>query len=85
MKFQGDIACLAHVLNLVVQDILKATIKDAYNDLNNSDINIQENININEEESEENSIIINSKLFIYFPFLLYYLYLLIMKIDKDSL
>jgi hypothetical protein len=85
MKFQGDIACLAHVLNLVVQDILKATIKDAYNDLNNSDINIKENININEEESEENSIIINSKLFIYFPFLLYYLYLLIMKIDKDSL
>jgi len=33
-----------------VQDILKAIIKDAYKDLNNNDINIQENININKEE-----------------------------------
>ncbi|CZT10958.1 uncharacterized protein RAG0_15273 [Rhynchosporium agropyri] len=47
--FQGDISCIAHVLNLVVQDILKAIIKEAYNDLDNIDIyNIE-----NEEEVED--------------------------------
>jgi hypothetical protein len=46
-----------------VQDILKAIIKDAYKDFNNNNnINIQENININKEESNlEEVIIINSK------------------------
>ena len=57
MKFQGDIPCLAHVLNLVVQDILKAIIKDAYNNLDNNNIY---NIKNEEEEEEEVS---NSKLF----------------------
>jgi hypothetical protein len=50
------------VLNLVVQDILKAIIKDAYNDLNNNDVyNIE-----NEEEIEED--IPNSKLYYIFIF-----------------
>jgi hypothetical protein len=35
IKFYGDIHCVAHVLNLVVQDILKAIIKDEYNDIHN--------------------------------------------------
>ncbi|CZT13621.1 uncharacterized protein RCO7_11027 [Rhynchosporium graminicola] len=34
-KFQGDIVCLAHILNLIVQDILKNIIKDAYSELDN--------------------------------------------------
>jgi hypothetical protein len=59
MKFQGDISCLAYVLNLVVQDILKAIIKDAYNNLDNNNIyNIK-----NEEEEEEEEELFNSKLF----------------------
>jgi hypothetical protein len=49
IAFQGDISCIAHVLNLVVQDILKAIIKEAYNSFNNDDIyNIE-----NEDEIEE--------------------------------
>ncbi|CZR70301.1 uncharacterized protein PAC_20205 [Phialocephala subalpina] len=36
IKFEGDIPCMAHVLNLVVQDILKALIKDDYDLLNNN-------------------------------------------------
>ena len=59
MKFQGDIPYLAHILNLVVQDILKAIIKDAYNNLDNNNIyNIE-----NEEEEEEEEEVSNSKLF----------------------
>jgi hypothetical protein len=58
MKFQGDIPCLAHVLNLVVQDILKAIIKDAYNNLDNNNI-----YNIENEEEEEEEEVSNSKLF----------------------
>ena len=58
MKFQGDIPCLAHVLNLVVQDILKAIIKDAYNNLNNNNI-----YNIKNKKEEEEEEVSNSKLF----------------------
>ena len=58
MKFQGDIPCLAHVLNLVVQDILKAIIKDTYNNLDNNNI-----YNIENEEEEEEEEVSNSKLF----------------------
>jgi hypothetical protein len=59
MKFQEDIPCLAYVLNLVVQDILKAIIKDAYNNLDNNNIyNIK-----NKEEEEEEEEVFNSKLF----------------------
>ena len=58
MKFQGDIPCLAHVLNLVIQDILKAIIKDAYNNLDNNNI-----YNIENEEEEEEEEVSNSKLF----------------------
>jgi hypothetical protein len=56
MKFQGDIPCLAHVLNLVVQDILKNIIKDAYNDLDNQNI-----FNIENEGEIEEEDILNSK------------------------
>jgi len=51
MKFQGDIACLAHVLNLVVQDILKALIKEGYNDLDN---NLVYNIKNEDDDSLNN-------------------------------
>jgi hypothetical protein len=53
IKFQGDIPCLAHVLNLVVQDILKAIIKD------DSDINSQDIYNI--ENNAEEEVLPNSK------------------------
>ena len=36
IKFEGDIPCMAHVLNFAVQDILKALIKDDYDLLNNN-------------------------------------------------
>jgi hypothetical protein len=36
IKFYGDVACVAHVLNLVVQDILKIIIKDEYDSLDNN-------------------------------------------------
>ena len=48
MKFQGDIPCIAHVLNLVIQDILKALIKNDYN--TSYIINIYEQIDDDEEE-----------------------------------
>jgi hypothetical protein len=48
-NFEGDIPCLAHVLNLVVQDILKAIIKDDY-DSNTQDIYRVENEEDNNEE-----------------------------------
>ena len=32
-SFESNIACVAHVLNIVVQDILKALIKEDYNSL----------------------------------------------------
>jgi hypothetical protein len=51
MKFQGDITCLAHVLNLVVQDILKALIKEGYNDLDN---NLVYNIENEDDDSLDN-------------------------------
>ena len=38
IKFQGDIPCIAHVLNLVIQDILKALIKNNYNTSYTKDI-----------------------------------------------
>ncbi len=56
MKFQGDIACLAHVLNLVVQDILKALIKEVYNDLDN---NLVYNIENEDDDSLDNRAICN--------------------------
>jgi hypothetical protein len=51
MKFQGDITCLAHVLNLVVQDILKALIKEGYNNLDN---NLVYNIENEDDDSLDN-------------------------------
>jgi len=52
MKFQGDIPCIAHVLNLVIQDILKALIKNDY-DTYTTDIYEQEKEEIEEEEEKE--------------------------------
>jgi hypothetical protein len=48
MKFQGDIPCIAHILNLVIQDILKALIKNDYD--TSYIINIYKQINDDEEE-----------------------------------
>lgn len=58
IKFTRDILCLVHVLNIVVQDILKTLIKDAYSDFDNQNIF---NIENNEDIIEENS---NSKFLI---------------------
>jgi DUF1009 family protein len=38
IKFQGDIPCIAYVLNLVIQDILKALIKNDYDTSYSKDI-----------------------------------------------
>jgi hypothetical protein len=38
MKFQGNIPCIAHVLNLAIQDILKALIKNGYDTSYTKDI-----------------------------------------------
>ena len=38
MKFQGNIPCIAHVLNLAIQDILKALIKNNYDTSYTKDI-----------------------------------------------
>jgi hypothetical protein len=53
IKFQGDISCLAYVLNLAVQDILKTLIKEAYNNLDNNNIYIIENKRDKEKETGE--------------------------------
>jgi C4-dicarboxylate transporter len=60
MKFKGDIPCLVHVLNLVVQEILKTIIKEAYNDLDNKNI-----FNIKNEKEVEEEEITNSKSLFY--------------------
>ena len=51
-KFQGDIPCFTHVLNLIIQDILKIIIKNDYN--------INQDIFNTENDKEED---ISSKLF----------------------
>jgi hypothetical protein len=51
IKFKGDIPCIAHVLNLIVQDILRAIIKDDY-ESDIRDVYIIEN----EEEIEDDII-----------------------------
>ena len=48
LKFQGDIPCIAHVLNLVIQDILKGLIKNDYDSSYKEDI-----YEIEKEEKEE--------------------------------
>jgi hypothetical protein len=60
MKFQGDIPCIAHVLNLMVQDILKALIKNDYDTSYTKDI-YQEETELNESEEANNQV--TSKLF----------------------
>ena len=53
MKFQGDIPCIAHVLNLVIQDILKAFIKNDYDTSYTMDIYEQEKEQIEGIEAKE--------------------------------
>jgi hypothetical protein len=60
LKFQGDIPCIAHVLNLMVQDILKALIKNDYDTSYTKDI-YQEETELNESEEANNQV--TSKLF----------------------
>jgi hypothetical protein len=55
IKFQGDIPCIAHVLNLVIQDILKALIKNDYDTSYTKDIFVAE-LNEDEEEAIEQAI-----------------------------
>jgi hypothetical protein len=42
-NFYRDMACIAHVLNLVVQDILKTIIKDEYDSLDNNTARVENN------------------------------------------
>jgi hypothetical protein len=42
-NFYGDVACVAYVLNLVVQDILKIIIKDEYDSLDNNTSQVENN------------------------------------------
>jgi hypothetical protein len=60
IKFEKDTACVVHVLNIAVQAILKALIKNDndYNAFNNQKVYNVEN------ENEENNENLNSKLFI---------------------
>jgi hypothetical protein len=81
VKFQGDIACLAHVLNLVVQDILKALIKDAYNDINDNDIYQQEN---NQEEEYKGKFLILYLIFIIIYTNNYFRYISLEKSKKNN-
>ena len=53
IKFQGDIPCIAHVLNLVIQDILKALIKNDYNTSYTKDIFVAELDEDKEEAIEQ--------------------------------
>jgi hypothetical protein len=46
-SFYGDVACLAHILNLVVQDILKIIIKDKYYSLDNNTYSVENNKDTN--------------------------------------
>ena len=52
IKFQGDVPYIAHILNLIIQDILKALIKNDYNTSYTTDIYKQEKEQ-NEEEGQE--------------------------------
>ena len=53
IKFQGDILYIAHVLNLIIQDILKALIKNDYNTSYSKDIYIAKLAKDKEEEPLE--------------------------------
>ena len=59
MKFQGNIPYIAHVLNLAIQDILKALIKNDYNTSYTKDIYEEE-----KEPEEEGEVVeqVTSKL-----------------------
>jgi hypothetical protein len=53
IKFQGNIPCIAHVLILVIQDILKALIKNDYDPSYKMDIYEQEKEPIEGEQDKE--------------------------------
>jgi hypothetical protein len=53
IKFQGDISYIAHILNLVVQDILKALIKNNYNTSYSTNLYEQEIEELKDREEEE--------------------------------
>ena len=56
-QFEGDIACCAHVLNIITQDILKALIKNKADKYDNQAIRAM-------EDEEKKEIILPGK-FIY--------------------
>ena len=53
IKFQGDIPCIAHVLNLVIQDILKTLIKNDYDTSYIQDIYNKEKEEQTDKEREQ--------------------------------
>jgi hypothetical protein len=63
MKFQGDIPYIAYILNLVIQDILKALIKNDYNTSYTTNIYKQEKEQIEEETEKEEVEQVRSKSF----------------------
>ncbi len=60
IKFQGNTPCIAHILNLVVQDILKGIIKNDYNTSYSKDIYKEEKEEDNNKENQETSKFINT-------------------------
>lgn len=73
-SFEGNIACVAHVLNIVVQDILQVLIKEDYNSLQVSSLIQQEELELEEYEEEEKTILskLNIILIIYKTNINYY-------------
>ena len=62
IKFQGDIPCIAHVLNLVIQDILKALlIKNDYDTSYSTDLYEQEIEELEDKEEGEEEEQVTSK------------------------
>jgi hypothetical protein len=63
MKFQGDIPYIAHVLNLIIQDILKALIKNNYDTSYTKDVYKEEKDDEDKEDSNKQN---TSEFFIFF-------------------
>ena len=55
LSFNRNIACTVYILNLVVQDILKALIKEDYNSLKDSNLIQREELEEEEEEEKTSS------------------------------
>jgi hypothetical protein len=66
IAFRGDINCLAYVLNIIVNDILNALIKEAKTDIDINDIE-----NIRNERNGGAKVVIESLSKLYFLYFIY--------------